>query len=393
MSLVFGLALCVWALSGGSAQAQSGTYWCAGHPAFKTCVVSASLDGSAITASDPNYDIWAIPDPVNGAKTVLWSVQPLAGDLSAEVGHTFSITIKTNVNPREMDGFGAAMTYNRSGPTSGEYTVTLTGQPVSVTDQDGCTFPPGGPTCTSVAPGPSSAIFQGEISDYNYSNYSDPSYPAGFVDSFDGMEMWTNIAETGLPPNLMVVDGQNELELDLADHHFLHDGTTVVHGNFYLRIPAAFLSTYWGINDPSTLATDGLNASIGAGGGTLTVTVEPSNAAVDVQISGMTFSRRHLKIKLGVVTPKAPTNVTGRRTGATTAKVTFTAAKPRGQRVTGYKLACKATNGSSVTWTTRSKRSPFLAATLASGQAYTCTLRARSKAGYGRPSRKFSIRK
>ncbi len=212
--------------------------------------------------------------------------------------------------------------------------MTLTGQPVSVTDQDGCTFPPGGPTCTSVAPGPSSAILQGEISDYNYTNYSDPSYPPGFVDSFDGMEMYTNIAETSLPPNLMVVDGQNELELDLTDHHFLHDGTTVVHGDFYLRIPAAFLSTYWGINDPSTLSTDGLNASIGAGGGTLAVTVEPGNAAVDVQISGMTFSRRHLKIKLGVVTPRGPKNVKARRVSGTTAKVTFTKSRPRGQKVT-----------------------------------------------------------
>ena len=115
-----------------------------------------------------------------------------------------------------------------------------------------------------------------------------------------------------------------------------------MHGDFYLRIPAAFLSTYWGINDPSTLSTDGLNASIGAGGGTLAVTVEPGNAAVDVQISGMTFSRRHLKIKLGVVTPRAPKNVKARRVSGTTGKVTFTKSRPRGQKVIGYKLSCKA---------------------------------------------------
>lgn len=392
-SVVVGLAACAWALSTGSAHAQTATYWCVGHPSLKTCVVSATYDGTPFTSSDPNFDVWAIPATLSGAKTVQWTVQPVspATDLSAELGHTFSVTIKTNVNPREMDGFGAAMTYDRSGPTSGEYQVTLTGQPVSVTDQDGCTFPPGGPTCTSVAPGPSSAILQGEISDYNYANYHDPSYPAGFVDSFDGMEMYTNVAETSLPPELMQVDGQNELLIQLTDHHFLHDGTTVVHGDFYLRIPAAFLATYWGINDPNTLATDGLNASVGAGGGTLTVTVEPGNTGVRVNITGLTFSRRKLKIKLGVVTPRAPTNVKASRVSGTKAKVTFTKSRRRGQKVTGYKLGCKATNGTTVT--AKSKHSPLVVSSLVSGQAYSCRVRGHSKAGYGPASKKFSIRR
>lgn len=375
-------------------HAQNTLYWCAENPSLETCIVSAALDGNPITSSDANFDVSAIPTTVSGAKTVLWSVQPVGGgDLSAELGHTFTVTINTNVNPREMDGFGAAMTYDRSGPTSGEYQVTFTGRPVSVTDQDGCTFPSGGPTCTPVAPGPSSVIFQGEISDYDYTSYRGPSYPAGFVESFDGMIMYTNVAETSLPPQLMEVDGQPELQIQLTDHHFLDDATTLVHGDFFVRIPAAFLLTYWGINDPATLATDGLNASIGAGGGTLSVTVEPGNTAVDVQISNLTFSRRHLKIKLGHVTPKAPTHVKAKRTGATKGKVTFTAAKPRGQRVTGYKLGCKATNGSRVTWKSKSRHSPLAMATLVPGQAYRCTLRARSKAGYGRPSKKFSIPK
>jgi hypothetical protein len=380
-------------LGSAGAHAQSSTYWCSAHPALKTCVVSATFDGNPILSSDATYDVFAIPTSVGGAKTVLWGVQLTGpGDLSAALGHTFGVTIQTNIDPREMDGFGASMTYDRSGPSSGEYTVTLTGQPVSVTDQNGCTFPPGGPTCTAVAPGPSSAIFQGEISDYNYAAYNDPSnYPAGFVDSFDGMEMWTNIAETGLPPNLIVVDGQNELELDLADHHFEHDGTTVVHGDFFLRIPATFLATYWGINDPNTLATDGLNASIGAGGGTVTVTVEPGNAAVDVQISGMTFSRRHLKIELGVVTPRAPKNVKAVRNGATTARITFIAAKPRGQKVKGYGAFCRAA-GKSYRFTVVGRHSPAVVEGLTPGVPYTCTLRARSRAGYGNKSKPFSIR-
>lgn len=393
-----GLAVCAWALAAGNARAVHTNLpddWCVDNANADPCVVSATYD-DGVTVHDlyvsSTYAPWASAEGAGGAKTVQWSFQPLqASDLTAALGKTFSMTISTSVVPREIDAFGDSMTYTRSGPSSGRYTVTVTGQPVDVQDQNGCTYPPGGPTCSSVAPGAPSAILQGEINDSNATIYHDPSLPPGLVDSFYGMDMYTNIAETGLPPNLIQSNGQNELQIDLADHHFEQNGTTVVHGNFYLRIPETFLATYWGINDPNTLATDGLNASIGAGGGTLAVTVEPGNTGVQVRITGMTFSRRKLKIKLGAVTPRAPTNVKASRTSGTTGKVTFTPAKPRGQKVTGYKLSCKAANGSTVTFKSRSRHSPFSVALLASGQAYSCNLRARSKAGYGLASKKFSI--
>jgi hypothetical protein len=380
------LALCAWALSGAAAHAQTGTYWCSVNPSLKTCVVSATYDSTALTPDDPNFDVFAIPTTVSGAKLVLWDVEAVsASDLTAAAGKTFSITIKTNVNPRELDGFGTAMTYDRSSLGGGEYQVVLTGQPVSVTSQNGCTFPPSGPTCTPVSPKPNTWILQGEIDDYNYSGYS-----SALTDSFDGMNMYTNVAETSLPPSLVDGDSGPELEIELVDHHYESDGTTVVHGDFYLRIPAAFLATYWGINDPATLATDGLNASIGAGGGTLAVTDEPGNTGVDVQISGLTFSRRHLTIKLGHVSPRAPTNVKASRVSGTTGKVTFTKSRTRGQKVTGYKLSCKASTGTTVSAT--SKRSPLVVKSLVPGRAYKCTLRAHSKAGYGPLSKKFAIR-
>ena len=121
------------------------------------------------------------------------------------------------------------------------------------------------------------------------------------------------------------------------------------------------------------------------------MTVEPGNAAVDVTVSHMTFSHRKLKIKLGHVTPRAPKNVKARRVNGTTGTVTFTKSKPRGQKVIGYKLSCKAGNGTTVT--AKSKRSPLVVKSLVSGQAYRCSVRGRSKAGYGLPSSKFSIRR
>ena len=73
-----------------------------GHPALKTCIVSATYDGSPLTSSDPNYDIYAsyYKIPGAGADTVQWSIQPVGGgDLSAALGHTFSVTIQTQVEP------------------------------------------------------------------------------------------------------------------------------------------------------------------------------------------------------------------------------------------------------------------------------------------------------
>ncbi len=95
---------------------------------------------------------------------------------------------------------------------------------------------------------------------------------------------------------------------------------------------------------PTRSHSDGLNASVGAGGGTLSVTVEPGNTGVQVKITGLTFSRRKLKIKLGHVTPRAPTHVKASRVSGTTARVTFGAARPRGQKVKGYSASCRAPN-------------------------------------------------
>lgn len=320
-----------------------------------------------------------------------WSIQPEppATDLSAAAGDTFSITINTTVVPRAIYGFGGSMVYTRTTMAGGGYQVTVTRQPVSVTDQGGCTFPPGGPSCSAVAPGPSTVLFQGAIDDYNYNTYS--SYPASAIDSFYGMDMYTNITETGQPPTIVpptTPGGPYELEIQMADHHFLQDGVTVVHGDFWMRIPAAFLMAFYGINDPSTLATDGLAASIGAG--TVNVTIEPGGAAADVTITGVTFSPRKLMIKLGTVTPRSPTHIKARRGGRTIGRVSFKASRPRGQHVTGYTLSCRRAGGGSGL-SKSSRRSPIVVHGLARGHAYSCTLRARSHAGDGPRSRRFTI--
>lgn len=390
--LTCALAVATLAFGASKASALNSTYWCAAHPGLDPCVVSASLDGAPLTPGDPNYDVSAIPDTANGAHQVQWSIQPIppATDLSAALGHTFSITIDTTVVPRAIYGFGGSMVYTRAALGGGNYQVTITGQPVSVTDQGGCVFPLfSGPSCSPVAPGPSRVLLGGAIDDYNYNNYS--SYPPSAIDSFYGMDMYTNIAETGQPPMIVppaMPGGPYELEIQLADHHFLQDGVTVVHGNFWMRIPAAFLMAFYGIDDPATLATDGLAASIGAG--TATITIEPGGGAADVTLTGVTFSARKLLISLGTVTPRSPTHIRARRLGVTIVRVSFKRSRPRGQNVTGYALSCRASGGGPAL-SAKGRRSPLLLRDLAAGVAYGCTMRARSHAGYGPRSRRFTI--
>ena len=108
---------------------------------------------------------------------------------------------------------------------------------------------------------------------------------------------------------------------------------------------------------------------------------------MQVKITGLTFSRRKLKITLGHVTPRAPTHVKASRVSGTTARVTFRAARPRGQKVKGYSASC----GSHTKTKVVGKHSPATIKGLAPGVAYSCTLRGRSRAGYGLASKKFSI--
>lgn len=384
--LVALLILCAAGLSASAAHAQSSTYWCSANPDLDTCVVSASIDGNPITADNPDFDVWATPAPVGSFKSVQFAVAhtPNEGDLSPEIGDTFDLKIRTNVVPREINTHGESMTYTRTSLGGGMYEVEISGNPVSVTPPDGCWNTTAGSPCTEVAPWPSSVILEGEIID---DDYSEAGLPPGFVDSLYGMDVYTNITSVNLPPWFLVIDRKWEIQVELADHHFLHDGMTLVHGTFSIRLPATFLKTYWGIDRPATLAPDGLRASVGAGPVTIAIGVEPGGTGAQVKVSGLTFSRRKLRIRLAHVTPSAPTHINVTRLSATTARVAFRGAQPRGQRVRGYTAFCFGAGRLKVV----GRQSPLTIEGLTPRNDDECTLRARSLAGYGRPSYRFDI--
>ena len=124
------------------------------------------------------------------------------------------------------------------------------------------------------------------------------------------MNMWTNIDETGLPPEIVSTPSGDGLVLQLADQHEYPDGSTFV-GYFHLLIPDSFLESVYCVNDPSTISTSGVAAWIGSG--TVTVTQQPS--ALEVE-----HHRDHLHPPDAdhprrVITPAAPRGVRARRTG------------------------------------------------------------------------------
>ena len=89
------------------------------------------------------------------------------------------------------------------------------GKPREYNNNTGCDFSTAIPTCPFQASSDYAAYFQVQVGDYNLPSL----YTAAQIPSFYGMNMWTNIDETGLPPEIVSTPSGNELVLQLADQH------------------------------------------------------------------------------------------------------------------------------------------------------------------------------
>jgi hypothetical protein len=288
--------------------------WC-GNQA-PPCVVSASRDGVAITQSDPTYVVSATGFKSGGEFLTQWGI----GDVqvggsfeslaSTDVGVPFSITVDVGAHrPRVLDeyagGVSVAKTFDSAG---GTWDVTVSGTAVQQgvnADCDAVAFTcPHNDTNTIVA-------FQGEIGDWQ--QWADSAQ----VNDFNGLDQWTNVEETEIPPQ--ITGNPLTITEQLANSHDLNG--QLFHGFWDAVLPNAFLVDM-GINDPSTLTSAGISASVGTG----TVTVTPGPTSTEIAITGITFSRRTVHIKRGTITPNAPTGLRTRRASARVAYLTFHAA-------------------------------------------------------------------
>ena len=345
------------------------------------CVVSATRNGGPV--SDP-WDITVTPITGTGSGEFLWNAErPADADNyelgSANIDDVWEITFETGgFLPRVVFTHGRNVTVARSGTQ-----VTVTASPTAVSGEcDQGTWPWTCPTTASDALD-RDAYLGGHITDYGVWDN------AAQRNAFNGMDFNTNIAATSLPPEIEndPSTGAERLLIRLANSHFRSDGTTVFTGFAHLRIPNQFLKKVYGIDDPGSLTGSGLATSIGgSGGGTAVVSQDPGGGAMLVDITGMTFSARKVLIKRGKVTPVKPKNVRAKRRGST-AKLRFDPVSSRGSKIKRYEARCG--TGSGVTG--KSKKSPVKVKGVPSGKT-KCQVRAVSKAGPGRWSKKTKLR-
>jgi len=363
-------------LVGGSAQAAPArpdifpSEWCGNQPA--PCVVSASRNGVAITENDPAYAVSAAGSlQSDGEFLTQWGIADAqvkgtyATLAATDAGVPFSITVDVGTHPpRVADEYaGGASVTDAFNSVAGTWDVTISGTAVEQgvnADCDAVAWTcPANETNTIVA-------FQGEIGDWQ--QWPDSAQ----WNDFDGLDQWTNAELTEIPPQ--VTGNPLTISEELGNSHELNG--QVFDGFWYGVLPNAFLVDM-GINDPSTLTSAGISASVGTG----TVTVTPGPASTEIAITGITFSPRTVHIKRGSITPNAPSGLSTRRASATVARLAFRAARPRGSYVRSYQARCLAAHHPTRYGT--GSRSPVEVTALTRGVNYACQVRAGSAAGYG----------
>jgi hypothetical protein len=284
-----------------------------------------------------------------------------------DAGVPFSITVDTGSHqPRVTDEYAAGASVSKSF-TAGHWDVTVSGTAVEQgvnADCDAVAFTcPANETNTIVA-------FQGEIGDWQ--QWSDSAQWS----DFNGLDQWTNAELTEIPPQIS--GNPFSITEEIGNSHELNG--TVFQGFWNAVLPNAFIVDM-GINDPSTLTSAGISASVGTG----TVTVTPGPSSTEIAITGITFSRRVVHIKRGTITPAAPLYLRTRRASAKVAYLGFHASKPRGSFVRSYQGRCWAKHR--ITRFGTARRSPLKVSSLVRGVSYMCQVRGKAAVGYGPWSR------
>lgn len=337
-------------------------------------MLSASRNGVVLDKNDPTYVVSvAGSKQSNGEFLSQWSIadSQIKGTYAtlpdSDIGVPFSITVDVGAHqPRVTDEYAGDATVATS-LVSGDWHVTVSGTAVEQgvnADCDAVAWTcPVNETSTIVA-------FQGEVGDWEqWSNSSQ-------WNDFTGLDQWTNAELTEIPPEISGTPFT--ITEDIGNSHELNG--VVFQGFWDAVLPNAFLVDM-GINDPSTLTSAGISASVGTG----TVTVTPGPSSTEISITGITFSRRIVHIKRGTITPATPLYLRTHRTSATVGELGFHAAKPRGSFVRSYQGRCWAKHRTTRFGTAR--RSPLKVSSLVKGVSYMCQVRAKASVGYGPWSR------
>ena len=358
-----------------SAQAAPEDYierWCsAPNPA--PCLVSVKRNGVSLTSSDPNFAVQS---------TGLLSVSgfPYFGFLVAEVGgvplsttDTWEFNFDTGTtDPNNTSAFAGVPDVDRVHDGDGTYHVRYTAKPILYTygcDTASSSWPW---PCTSVATDEDVKLSV-EVQDRtdDFANFHSAQSPQGVNGIF---------LETA-------TDGSRFLLSEMVNSHFraAPSSTVVYEGEAWFRIPYAMLRDSFGVPDPSTMEATSLSGTVNGSttAATFVVSHDPDGGGMFVNITDLTFSKKVIRVKRGIIVPKRPTDLRATRTATYTGRVGYDLADARGAKPTGYIVRCVSGGGHVRTNDKSTPTSPIYVGGLRKGVAYTCKVRAKSKAGPG----------
>jgi hypothetical protein len=373
-----------------SAQAADDSAWCSSG-ASAPCIESVTRDGVPVGPTSPDWDVWLSHHTGGGSSDISFTIAPVDGpggliDMGAtERSRRWSVRVNTGSTvPRVTSTFGRDVVVTRA-THGGGHRVTITGNPVRITDNDECAVGTWPWVCPHRATDESLGYFSGWVTDYGTWDDADQR------EAMHGLDYSSNIAVGSLPPEITVdpATGANRLLLRLANQHEFPDGS-LFRGNVHVRIPNSLLSGIYGVDDPAALTTSGVEATVGSG--SVAVTQEAGDTAMLVDAEGITFSARTLRIERGDVRPTRPKKATGKRLSWHRARIGYKKARSRGSKVTGYVVRCKpiGKRGGVIKVHDRAPRTRI--DRLAINTGYKCKVRAKSKAGVGAWSRTVRVK-
>ncbi|MFL6059826.1 MAG: hypothetical protein ACJ72E_01250 [Marmoricola sp.] len=346
-------------------------------PAIPTpCLVSLRRDGADVSLSAYRVE-WNEESPGSGFYS--WFFAKFNGsswstDMGAdETTHSFTASFDFgSFDPESIAGLAepAGASPVTWGGTSTHHLVTITAHPVhwltGCTDDDPPACPP-----TATAQNEAFGYLSGVAS--NGSWFENPgaiarTYNLSNIDIARDPYIQTN-----------AITGARAMVFTLASPHE-NAALETFHGFQHLRLPNKMLRDVYGIPDPDTMTASSLAATLSAGSGTIAVRPEAGHTAMLIDVTGVTFSKRTVKVALGTIVPTRPTQLVGKRLSRTRAKVDFAPAHARGARPTGYLTRCV---WHSSVKTVRTRYSVATITHLRAGKHYTCHARALSRAGAG----------
>ena len=357
-------------VSSSTQPAQADYRWCADVGGVGPCILWLKKDGVEIT-SHVTYNVNR--DQYSGSEANHNTGFTVTGLTAGDLGAEFQVRMKTGgIKPRVISGWGAnghaAKFFDGS-----DWVVTVTMEPVKMLMS--CNNPTE-PFCPYTA-SPSDVAYQAQanINDADWWS-TDPTT----ADQLNGLEQYSNINLFWYPPAI-TTSSTGAVTMDFLMENSHWDGTTIFHGLANVRLPNHVLRAFYGIPNPETMV-DGSFTSTSTSG-SVSSHQEAGDDAWRIDVTNITFSKRHLKLTRGTIVPTRPTNLHATRIDAHTGRVGYTLSKARGANVTGYKIRCVSGGGHVVTNTKTVPTSPIRIGGLRRGVGYDCRVRATSKAGPG----------